>query len=93
MQFKKQGHRSHVSGVWRFMKVKKYQRLMEMDLERLRRMFVIPGKLPGVVSSGVSTAGMVGSSFVIRDGLIKSKPKVNNSNTTNEHFSTKYVGK
>ena len=36
MQFKKAGHRSHVSGVRRFVKVKKYQRLMEMDLERLR---------------------------------------------------------
>jgi hypothetical protein len=37
--------------------------------------------------------GGVVSALIIRDGLVKGKPKVNNSNTTNEQFSTKYYQK
>ena len=50
------------------------------------------GKLPGVVGGA---GGTVAGALILRDGLVKGKPRVNNSNsnTTNEHFSTKYVGK
>ena len=48
------------------------------------------GKLPGVVGGA---GGTVAGALILRDGLVKGKPKVNNSNTTNEHFSTKYIGK
>lgn len=44
------------------------------------------GKGAGVV--GGMGSGVV-SSLIIRDGLVKGKPKVNNSNNTNEFFSTK----
>ena len=54
------------------------------------QMSTASGKLPGVVGG---VGGGVVSAVIIRDGLVKGKPKVSNSNTTNEHFSTKYVGK
>ncbi len=55
------------------------------------KVLVVSGKLPGVVGGAVHDAAMVGSSFVIRDGLKKSKSNVSNSNTTNESISTKNV--
>lgn len=44
------------------------------------------GKGAGIVGG---VGGGVVSALIIRDGLVKGKPKVNNSNNTNEFFSTK----
>jgi hypothetical protein len=60
-----------------------------------KQVYVMTGPGPGMAGAGIQAAGMLGGAAIVRDGLIKGKPKVNNSNsnTTNEHFSTKYVGK
>ena len=54
------------------------------------QMTTATGKGAGVVGG---VGGGVASALIIRDGLVKGKPKVNNSNTTNEQFSTKYYQK
>ncbi len=57
------------------------------------KVLVISGKLPGVVGGAVHDAALVGSSFVIRDGLIKSKSNVSQSNAgTSIRSSTTVVG-
>ena len=60
-----------------------------------KQVVVMTGPGPGMAGAGIQAAGMLGGAALVRDGLIKGKPKVNNSNTTttNEHFSTKYIGK
>jgi len=54
---------------------------------------VTSGKLPGVLDGAAQSVTTWGAAASLRDGLVKGEPKVNNSNTTNEHFSTKYIGK
>ena len=57
------------------------------------KVIVSSGKLPGVLNGAAQSVTTLGAAAILRDGLVKGKPKVNNSNTTNEHFSTKYIGK
>ncbi len=47
------------------------------DPEGEIKMLVVGGKLPGVVSGVASDAAVIGSAFVIRDGLIKGKSTTN----------------
>ena len=51
---------------------------------------VMSGKFPGIVGAGLTSAAMVGSSFVIRDGLKGSKSSVTqkNSNRNDVRAST-----
>ena len=58
-----------------------------------QKVIVSSGKLPGGAEWGCTVRDHLGAAAILRDGLVKGKPKVNNSNTTNEHFSTKYIGK
>jgi hypothetical protein len=49
---------------------------------------VVGGKLPGVVSGVASNATTLGSAALIRDGLIKGKASVKQSNQTDIRAST-----
>jgi hypothetical protein len=51
---------------------------------------IMSGKMPGIVGAGLTSAAMVGSSFVIRDGLKGSKSNVTqkNSNRNDVRAST-----
>lgn len=53
----------------------------------------ITGIIIGLIGAALYWAGFATAALIIRDGLVKGKPKVNNSNTTNEQFSTKYYQK
>jgi hypothetical protein len=52
------------------------------------QVLVVSGKLPGVVSGATRDVANLGSSLVIRDGLIKSKSSVKQSNQTDIRAST-----
>jgi hypothetical protein len=46
-----------------------------------KQVVIMPGKLPGIVSSGVQAGAVLGGSAIIADGLRDSKTKVNMKNT------------
>ena len=52
------------------------------------QVLVVGGKLPGVVSGVAANATTLGSAALIRDGLVKSKASVKQSNKTDIRAST-----